>query len=543
MDGQRLDGWKAIANFLGRDRATAIRWAKERGLPVHRVPGGRTGSVFARPAELEEWLAGSGSRNAGIVGEEPARDIVPDGEVAPKSSPPRAGLRRFAAPFAALLVLIGIGSTLWLRDRAAAPLAPVGIAPVVSPSANAATVAFADALTADLARFADASGNLVVFERDARHEPRTRYVVHIDVDRASSGIQADVRLVATDNRQVMWSRHFAQTRSLSELRAQLAAKLIGTIRCSLDGLEGDIAKATNGEVAEVMAICDVYDEGNIEAAYHRARRLTETSPKLGVGWAMRAVTSVSMTEIAMPIDRRSITESVAHAQALAPDSISTAIATAAAAGPGGSSPEALPIVVAALRRHPDNPWLLSLQSMILFNMGYVQASVAPAIASARNDPSSLNGRDIAVRRLAAAGRVAEALSLQTENERLWPGHPGLRETRARIVPAKRDDSEMIVAMNPPNPYLLARIYEQQGDHDAALRWLARAPDDRVHMQWSLLFWPDAAGLRAEPAFFDKMARLGLVRWWVARRQWPDFCAEPGLKYSCAAAAAKRKAAT
>jgi hypothetical protein len=58
------------------------------------------------------------------------------------------------------------------------------------------------------------------------------------------------------------------------------------------------------------------------------------------------------------------------------------------------------------------------------------------------------------------------------------------------------------------------------------------------MQWSLLFWPDAAPLRTEPAFFRKMADLGLVRWWVERKQWPDFCAEPGLKYDCATEAAK-----
>ena len=56
-DDQRLDGWKAIANFLGRERTTAIRWANERGLPVHRIPGGRTGTVYALRAELNAWLS------------------------------------------------------------------------------------------------------------------------------------------------------------------------------------------------------------------------------------------------------------------------------------------------------------------------------------------------------------------------------------------------------------------------------------------------------------------------------------------------------
>jgi hypothetical protein len=62
--GDRLDGWKAIANFLGRERTTAIRWAKERALPFHRVPGGRTGTVFALRSELDAWLASEPDKTA-----------------------------------------------------------------------------------------------------------------------------------------------------------------------------------------------------------------------------------------------------------------------------------------------------------------------------------------------------------------------------------------------------------------------------------------------------------------------------------------------
>ncbi len=53
---QRLDSWKEIAAYLRRDERTAIRWEKDRGLPVHRVPGGKRKAVFAYPAELDAWL-------------------------------------------------------------------------------------------------------------------------------------------------------------------------------------------------------------------------------------------------------------------------------------------------------------------------------------------------------------------------------------------------------------------------------------------------------------------------------------------------------
>jgi tetratricopeptide (TPR) repeat protein len=53
---RRLDSWKEIATFFGRDERTVKRWEKERGLPVHRVPGSTRGGVFAYGDELDEWL-------------------------------------------------------------------------------------------------------------------------------------------------------------------------------------------------------------------------------------------------------------------------------------------------------------------------------------------------------------------------------------------------------------------------------------------------------------------------------------------------------
>ncbi len=55
-DAERLDTWKQIAGFLGRDERTAKRWEATRGLPVRRMPGGRS-TVFAYRAELAAWVA------------------------------------------------------------------------------------------------------------------------------------------------------------------------------------------------------------------------------------------------------------------------------------------------------------------------------------------------------------------------------------------------------------------------------------------------------------------------------------------------------
>ena len=54
--GERLDSWKAIAAYLGKDAGTVRRWERTRGLPIHRVPGGKGTSVYAFTLEIDSWL-------------------------------------------------------------------------------------------------------------------------------------------------------------------------------------------------------------------------------------------------------------------------------------------------------------------------------------------------------------------------------------------------------------------------------------------------------------------------------------------------------
>ena len=56
---RRLDTWKEIGKFFGRDERTVKRWETTRGLPVHRVPGAGRANVYAYTDELSEWLGGA----------------------------------------------------------------------------------------------------------------------------------------------------------------------------------------------------------------------------------------------------------------------------------------------------------------------------------------------------------------------------------------------------------------------------------------------------------------------------------------------------
>ncbi len=96
---RRLDSWKEIADYLGRDVRTVIRWEKERGLPVHRLPGGTRQPVFATTRELDAW-----KRN-----QEPAGPPATDSEVLPAA--------RLAIPWvwgALVLAVFAGGVALWV---------------------------------------------------------------------------------------------------------------------------------------------------------------------------------------------------------------------------------------------------------------------------------------------------------------------------------------------------------------------------------------------------------------------------------------------
>ena len=78
--GERLDGWKAIASYLGRDIRTVQRWELSEQLPIRRLEHKHRASAYAFTAELDAWLA---ARTAH------------DGDLPPELTAPRVQSRRW----------------------------------------------------------------------------------------------------------------------------------------------------------------------------------------------------------------------------------------------------------------------------------------------------------------------------------------------------------------------------------------------------------------------------------------------------------------
>jgi TolB-like protein/tetratricopeptide (TPR) repeat protein len=122
--GRRLESWKEIAAYLGRDVTTVRRWEKGEGLPVHRHLHNKLGSVYAYTTELDAWR---GDRSP-----IPATEML---DVRPISEPARR--LSYARTVAAVALAMAIGVVWLVRERTRIPAASAAIRSLaVLPLAN-----------------------------------------------------------------------------------------------------------------------------------------------------------------------------------------------------------------------------------------------------------------------------------------------------------------------------------------------------------------------------------------------------------------------
>jgi tetratricopeptide (TPR) repeat protein len=121
---RRLDSWKEIAAFFRRDPRTVKRWEKERGLPVHRLPGDRRSGVFAYAQELQRWLEQNPIDEASPTnGTHPATLTTPAPSVASSPVAKSPAPWRLRILLALLVVVIGAVGLLWMNTAARRPVA------------------------------------------------------------------------------------------------------------------------------------------------------------------------------------------------------------------------------------------------------------------------------------------------------------------------------------------------------------------------------------------------------------------------------------
>jgi TolB-like protein/Tfp pilus assembly protein PilF len=77
--GRRLESWKEIAAYLGRDVTTVRRWERREGLPVYRILHSKLGSVYAYTTELDAWRDGRAVVATHVADADPVLEIARHG--------------------------------------------------------------------------------------------------------------------------------------------------------------------------------------------------------------------------------------------------------------------------------------------------------------------------------------------------------------------------------------------------------------------------------------------------------------------------------
>ncbi len=118
----RLETWKEIAAFLRCDERTVKRWEVDRGLPIHRLPGGGRSRVFAEVDELEAWrrstLNEARSEPPPVLAA--AAVVIPSASSAAAKSPRRVGA--LAAMAVGVAIIAAVVALAWPRLGHTPPL-------------------------------------------------------------------------------------------------------------------------------------------------------------------------------------------------------------------------------------------------------------------------------------------------------------------------------------------------------------------------------------------------------------------------------------
>lgn len=245
--GRRLQSWKEIAAYLGRDVTTVRRWEKREGLPVRRLHHSRLGSVYAYTLELDAW------RNDRAAG------AATSGTEA-NQAPPQTVRRVWKIITLAALGMVLVTGSAWLRHRrstepvriASSQIRSLAVLPLENLSGDTAQDYLADGITEALIGRLSTIQGLRVISRTSSMQfkgPRSsvpeiarklnvRAVVEGSVIRSGDRIRITAQLIQGDTDVHLWSGTFdREWRDVLELQSEVAQSIARQIEVAVTGQE------------------------------------------------------------------------------------------------------------------------------------------------------------------------------------------------------------------------------------------------------------------------------------------------------------------
>lgn len=245
--GRRLESWKEIAAYLGRDVTTVRRWEKREGLPVYRILHSKLGSVYAYTTELDTWRD---RRAATAVSdtkhEHTLLEIVRHGT---------RNRRWLALGAITILTLLAVTYVMTRRNGGGATrpkIQSLAVLPLKNLSSDPAQEYFADGMTeAIIGRLSMIRGLRVIsrtsamqFKNTPLSVPEIAKTLHVDaivegsVIRDGDRIRVHAQLIRAASDEHFWSEAYdRELRDVLGLQSDVAQSIARKVEITLTGEE------------------------------------------------------------------------------------------------------------------------------------------------------------------------------------------------------------------------------------------------------------------------------------------------------------------
>jgi TolB-like protein/Tfp pilus assembly protein PilF len=482
----RLESWKEIAAYLGREVRTVQGWEKNEGLPIHRHQHAKQGSVYAFKPELDAWKE--------------SRKSVPVEAAQPPTELPAKPARRIPIGMVAggvgLAILMVAGLFFW-KNRPARPGGPALSSIVVLPFSDFSSQKdqeyFSDGLTEEIIDALSRVPNLRVVARtlafafkgqshDIRQIGRQLNVDALlegSVRKAGDQLRITAQLNRVSDGTHLWSRTYdRQLRDVFTVQREISQSIASQLRA------GNVPERQG---TTDLAAYDLYQEGlyffnqhEIPDSYWKAidryQKAIQRDPKFALAYAGIADAYAYLAENfavwpkeAMPKARDAAMKAVALDNNLAEAHTSVGIVKLDYDwDPDGAQRE----LRRALDLNPGSGWVRHWYAHSLEAQGRLDEAMREMRAALDLDPLSVVIYWDIGNELLTAKRYDEDLALLARANELFPNFP--------IVLWEQ-----------------AEAYYQKGDHDSWRRTIEtiRSSHPEMIKDPSFLAWLGSASAR------------------------------------------------
>jgi TolB-like protein/Tfp pilus assembly protein PilF len=253
---RRLDSWKEIATYLGRDVTTVQRWERQEGMPVQRHLHHKRGSVYALCSELDAWRQGRKLRSPEEVDEEqepPLEAAGADGrQTTRRTTAPRGRrwliLGSSAVVLAAIVSLAYFATRMHAKDASRARIRSLAVLPLQNLSGDPSQDYVADGMTEELiGRLSRIHGLRVISRTSTMHFKNTQLSVPeiarmLAVDAIVEGslvqeghqIRVHAQLIRAATDEHIWAGEYQREyQSILEVQAEVSRNIVEQIQLNL----------------------------------------------------------------------------------------------------------------------------------------------------------------------------------------------------------------------------------------------------------------------------------------------------------------------